>query len=54
MSQQDFALFTTILAGALALCTWLGARGRDAPADVRLMGGTGLAMGAISALLWLA
>lgn len=54
MSQHDFAMFTSVLAGVWALCTWLGWRGIEEPSDVRLMGAAGVTMGILSAVLWLA
>ena len=51
MTGADFGLMAGVLAGAVLLATLLAWRGGDERRDLTLMGGSGLALAATSAVL---
>jgi hypothetical protein len=54
VTQDDFALIAAVFAATFLLSALLGARAGNARRDVALMGGSGAALGALSALLFAA
>lgn len=54
MTSADFALMAAVLGGAFLVATLLGWRGGDERRDLGLLGGSGLALVAGSAALYVA
>jgi hypothetical protein len=52
MTGNDFALMMALIGGSVLIATFFAWRGGEAKRDLALLGGSGLTLGGISALMF--